>query len=228
MCFPQCRWSAPASPCRPRHPDRNCWGPPQSRHSRSLNIGYQISVHLFYLFQWFSPNGRHLQLTHCWPRPHSSSGLTELGSQSQPRSRHRHWVHSCNMIMYHSGIIDIKIYLELWLHYLPDLVDRNHQHLEDSRHSHNLRNIHCAIKSNMKLTGVWYEDKMCVTLLNAFALCAELIKWAEGIWVGRVGVAVTAWKPKHYPRWEQGGKMIDICINIGTGGFHRRCLFYGR
>ena len=45
--------------------------------------------------------------------------------------------------------------LELQLHPLPDLGGRNHQHLEDSRHSHNLRNIHCAIKSNMKLCVIW-------------------------------------------------------------------------
>ena len=42
------------------------------------------------------------------------------------------------------------------------------------------------------MIGVFHEDKMCGTLLNAFALFAELIEWTEGIWVGRVGVAVTA------------------------------------
>ena len=50
----------------------------------------------------------------------------------------------------HCTMITYLHRLELQLHPLPDLVDRNHQHLEDSRHSHNLGNIHCAIKSNMK------------------------------------------------------------------------------
>ena len=125
------------------------------------------------------PNGRHWQLTHCSFREHSSSGLTALGSHSQPASKHLHFLHSFIKMLIFWGQPNGLSLLVFW--------GKNHLRSVGFRRNHSLKIQYtwCKIYSNI-MGGR--------TLLYTFTLFAKLIERTKWIWVGCAGIAITTCK----------------------------------
>ena len=128
------------------------------------------------------PNGRHWQFTHCSVWEHSSSGLTALGSHSQPASRHLHCLHSFIKMLIFWGQPNGLSLLVFW--------GKNHLHLVGFRRNHSL-----------KVQNIWcktYSKMMGCTLLYTFTLFAKLIERTKWIWVGCAGIAITTCKSYYH------------------------------